>query len=336
MKLFCCNNWCCLCFSDDSERHARMQKVLENRKRKSKSDYPVSIKEEPQDPASVMPDQSDSSLVPPPDKEKLTWDAILPMLLHNCTAVALEPASDPEFDQKDPDNNRMVTALEYGLFSDIGHIYKATLGDLIMDGGHTEQNYKSCNDLINNSSCAVIKLIKYVKQMEDFQKVPQSDQLLLLKFCVFSAILIRSAWFYSVEKDSWQTASGEISTIILKNLVNYNQVYQLHTKFCQKVKTLFKEDERLFSLVQMLCIFNPICPDLSNRVCVSDLHDKYLLLLRHYLEWKFSYNEAPKVFREVINLIGEIKEVSEVHNAIILSANPDQIEPLMLEILDLK
>ncbi|WAR22205.1 VDR-like protein [Mya arenaria] len=320
---------------DDGERQARMQKVLENRKRKGKSNdsCPVTIKEEPSE-SNMLPDQSDSSCMPHSIVE-LTHADVFPMFFQDNLAVE-EPIVDPEFTSKDPQHYRTVSAMEYNLFKSASSIYLETMGELRSDDKIHETDYKNCNDLINNSSEAVKKLVSFCKQMEDFQKVPQKEQLLLLKQCVFSAIIIRSAWFYSIDKDAWNTASGEISAKILKTLVSYNQVYEQHTMFCRKVKTMFSDDPHLFSLVQLLCVFDPMCPNVQNKTAISNLHDKYLLLLRHYLEWKYSFKETPLMFREIVNLLVEIKDVVKVHNMIIVNSDPSQIEPLMLEILDLK
>jgi len=182
----------------------------------------------------------------------------------------------------------------------------------------------------------VRKLIKFIKQLEDFQHLQQEDQVGLLKTCVLSSIMLRSCCFYNIERDSWRTASGEISTSILTSSTGYNELYELHTKFCRKVKDLFKDDHTLFSLAQVICIFNPECKDVQRKCTISNVQDKYIILLKHYLEWEYSYTSARQMFATTMNIIADIKQVTEAHNTIILQANPSEIEPLMLEVLDLK
>ncbi|KAH3706603.1 hypothetical protein DPMN_065991, partial [Dreissena polymorpha] len=332
---------------DDDSRKARMQKVMQNRTRKgSKQPDPMLhlVKEEPID-ADMLPDQSDSSRadhtedsILDVEQSMLTVErgAILQEIDRSLSANGFDDILDPEFTDKDPALFRQVTAAEHGLFKNLGAVYTATLGDMLSDVNPMEQRYNSCSDLINNSTIAVRKLIKYIKKLEDFQQLPTDDQLTMLKSCILSAILLRSAWFYDIENEGWMTPTGCISAKILKNAVGYSEVYEAHIGFCKRVKTLFEDDSRLFSLVQMLCIFSPINTELKVKPEVANLQDKYLILLKHYLEWKFSYIQCAAVFTQIINLISEMKNLSDVHYAIILRANPSEIEPLMLEVFNLK
>lgn len=318
-----------------------MQKVLENRQRKGKQ--PIEIKEEPPEP-DMLPDQSDSSNCGsnriPCSATSSILDTILPSLTSSSVkgkCLKTPPLLDSQITSKDPALYRVISPAEYILFGDLGTAYSTTLGEFLMERKNTmEKNYRTCNDLINNSEFAVRRLIKFIKQLEDFQQLSQEDQVGLLKTCVLSSIMLRSCCFYNIDRDSWMTASGEISTSILKSSTGYNELYELHTKFCRKVKELFKDDHILFSLVQVICIFNPECKDVRRKCTISNIQDKYIVLLKHYLEWEFSYTNARQMFAKVMSIIADIKDVTDAHNTIILQANPMEIEPLMLEVLDLK
>lgn len=332
-----------LYFSDDSERKARMQKVIENRKRKGKQLTGTEhVKQEPEEPT-MLPDQSDSSSCHTVKISSTATSSLLESIFPALTSPAIRgkcikapPVLDSQLMSKDPALYRVISPAEYILYGDLGTAYSTTLGDFITDRKSNENCYRNCNDLINNSEFVVRKLIKFIKQLEDFQQLSQEDQVGLLKTCVLNAIMLRSCCFYNIERDSWMTASGEISTSILKSSTGYSELYELHTTFCRKVKELFKDDHILFSLVQVICIFNPECKDVRRKCSISNIQDKYIVLLKHYLEWEFSYMNARKMFAETMSIIADIKQVTEAHNTIILQANPMEIEPLMLEVLDLK
>lgn len=323
---------------DDSERKARMQKVLENRKRKLKGseksdeDTKPVIKEEPCD-SDMLPDQSDSSCQQQGEtlleRFKQTSNVDVKSL---CSPSVLGGNGY----NKDPSMYRILSPAEYILFEDLGEAYKSTLGELLQDRIVDEESYNNCNDLINNSTVAVKRLIKFIKRLEDFQKLSQEDQIAALKSCVLSSLVLRSSCFYNIERDSWMTGSGEISTKILQKSTGYSELHEIHTNFCRALKEVVHDNKVLFSLIQVICIFNPDCKDVQGKCLMSNLQDKYIILLKHYLEWEFSYANAGSIFAKIMTIIADMKRTSDAHNAIILQANPSDIEPLMLEVLDLK
>lgn len=331
---------------DDSEKKARMQKVLENRKRKMAGSgperagrsYTSPVKDEPHD-SEMLPDQSDMSLKQPMAGTTNT-NCLTDVLSDDSTTemkyLRTPPVLGTEAANKDPSLYRILTPAEYILFEDLGEAYATTLGEIIQDRAVNDHPLKDSKDLINNSAIAVRRLIKFIKRLEDFQQLGQDDQIASLKACVLSSIMLRSSCFYNVERDSWITASGEISTSIIQISTGYSELHELHTQFCRTIKEMIRDDKVLFALIQVICIFNPECKDLRGKCLISNLQDKYIILLKHYLEWEFSYANARNIFAKLMNMIADMKRVSDAHNAIILQANPSEIEPLMLEVLDLK
>ncbi|KAL4232321.1 zinc ion binding [Mactra antiquata] len=327
---------------DDTEKKARMQKVIENRMKKRKvEDKDHVVKEEAE---SVLPDQSDTACV----KLKTEQSEVISPLLSslNETPEGTDLACNSKFatayyndiQYKDANNQRILTLKEYVLFEELGEAYSKSLGELLTDKKHsTASNYKDCNDLINNSAVTVLRLISFVKGLEDFVPLNTDEKTTILKSCVLSSILLRSARFYNPESDAWMSGSGEeICTSILLKSTGYAELHVLHTNFCRSLKSVISNNLTLFGLMQVLCVFNPAYEEHVDKKKVSDIQDKYLLLLKHYLEWCHSYEASRKLFAKLVDLLVDLKDVSDAHNAIILQANLLDIEPLMLEVLNLK
>lgn len=332
---------CIKFFPDDSERKARMQKVIENRIKKRKvEESETVIKEEAQE---LLPDQSDASTLEPKSESSDITSSLLWSLTNDSQDI--ESAKSSKFisnfhndcQSKDPSTHRVLSLPEYILFEELGEAYSTSLGELLADRRHSaESNYKDCNDLINNSAITVLRLITFIKRLDDFKHLSTDEKIAALKASILSSILLRSACFYNPDNDAWMTGSGEICTSILLKSTGYKDLHKLHTNFCRSIKRLIGDNHVLFGLVQVLCIFNPACEEHMDKKKISDIQDKYIILLKHYLEWHFSYVSSRKLFCCVIQLLLELKEVSDAHNAIILQANLQDIEPLMLEVLDLK
>ena len=334
--------------SDDTERRARMQKVAANRQRKrtqgpSESDQinikeePLYVKEEPLSDTDQQPDQSGlfygsesflSSL-----SEALTqtpnWKESY--LLETPQMLGATCIMSPE---KDPNQYRTLVPAEIVLFEELKKSYSNTLGEMIPN--LTENSYSSANDLVNQSEVAVRRLIKFIKRMQDFQQISQEDQIALLKASVLNSLLLRSAFFYSIEDDAWVTPTGTIPTTILKSSTGFGEIHDLHTEYCRTLKEITTNDYGLFALLQIIVVFDPDGDEVRNKEFISNIQDKYLVLLKHYLEAEFSFTKGQEFFATLMQKIVDMKQLNDCHTKILLQVNPCDIEPLMLEVLNLK
>ncbi|ESO86481.1 hypothetical protein LOTGIDRAFT_97589, partial [Lottia gigantea] len=190
--------------------------------------------------------------------------------------------------------------------------------------------------LVNNSEFAVRRLIKFVKRMADFNLLRQEDQINALKASVVNTLLLRSVAFYIVERDSWLTPNGEISTKILKTTTRHSDLYESHIKYCRGLKSLVVNNTKLFALIQTMIVFNPDASNIQQRSKVADIQDRYLILLKHYLENVYSFEFAKNYFVAILSKLYELKTISDNHARVLLQVDPAEIEPIMLEILNLK
>ena len=90
------------------------------------------------------------------------------------------------------------------------------------------------------------------------------------------------------------------------------------------------------SCVQVLVLFSPDGPHVIMRELVSNIQDRYLILLKHYLEAKYTYSRSADMFPQLMTKMKELNALAQVHGRTLLDVNPQEIEPIMLEILDLK
>ncbi|GAB1607658.1 nuclear hormone receptor HR96-like [Argonauta hians] len=315
---------------DETERKARMAKVLENRQKrqstggKGREEVTSSDQEVCSDWSDLMSNTpmsnfSDNS----PTPTTASCDPI-------CAKVDF--SSLP----KERDMYRKLTENETVFIKELTMLYESTLASQV-DSYHSEKsNYSTINQLVNNSEIAVRRLIKFVKRLDDFMRLSQEDQIATLKACVLSTILLRSVAFYSYEKDAWRTTKGEVPTKILKEATGYFNLHDSHTRYCRSLKYIVQDNHEVMTLLQLIIIFNPEGTNLTNRTLISDIQDHYITLLKHYLESEFSFCYAKEMLPFLLQKLADLKELSEEHSKILLQVNPMQIEPLMLEVLNLK
>jgi hypothetical protein len=201
---------------------------------------------------------------------------------------------------------------------------------------HIKQVDPSLNQLVNQSSVTVLRIIKFAKRLEEFVRLPQECQIGILKGCWINILLLRSVSVYDSERDTWLTPRGQIPTDILKNATGFDKLHDDHVKYCKSIKSIIKDDLTIVVLLIVIVLFAPEGPHVVTRELVSNIQDKYIVLLKHYLESKYMYARSAEMFPQLMSKMKELKELAEDHGKYLLDVNPSEIEPIMLEILDLK
>ncbi|KAH9489934.1 hypothetical protein Btru_038295 [Bulinus truncatus] len=316
---------------DDSEKKKRMSKVMENRAKRepvsSVSSLAVQIKTEIDTDDSVSWEGSTELIRPETPFGKLHNDKSDIIFRH--IPKHLLPTSENMY--------YTLNFEESSLLKDITHAYQETLAAMPEMGPYSEEKkYTRPADLVNHSEVCVRKMILFVKHLADFKRLSQDDQIAALKASVMKTLLLRSALFYSIEKDAWITPKGEIPSSILKKTTGFVSLHNNHVYYCRRVKSMAQEDLHLYALLQALILFDPAGINLSSREFISSIQDKYIVLLKHYLESRFSYDYAKEYYVSSLDRLCDLRVLSEEHAKLLLQVNPVDVEPLMLEVLNLK
>ena len=102
----------------------------------------------------------------------------------------------------------------------------------------------------------------------------------------------------------------------------------------RSLKTLLKNDVTLYALLQCVLLFDPSQPHVADRQLVNGLRDKYLLLLKHYLESVVSYQHAHDYLDLLRDKLGELAVLGEKMTDMFKTWT-GLIQPLMIEVLSL-
>ena len=102
--------------------------------------------------------------------------------------------------------------------------------------------------------------------------------------------------------------------------------------FCQGVKFVVKSDATLYALMHTLVLFDPRDPNLENRVLVNSSKDKYMVLLKHYLESQLSVLHADRYLVEMVQICLDLEDFG--HNReLFFSDYSSHFHPLVEEFL---
>ncbi len=231
---------------------------------------------------------------------------------------------------------RKLTPEETAILTELQQVYELSfIVDLepLIHINHADPNL---NQLVNQSSITVLRIIKFAKRLEEFTKLPQECQIGILKWTWIHILMLRSISLYDIDRDVWVTPKGKIPSGILKNATGFVQLHHELVTFSKAFKTIIQNDLPIVIMLSAIILFSPEGPHVIFRDVVSNIQDKYLLLLKHYLEARYSYSRAADMYPQLIYKIKELKELCEDQGKVLLHVDPSEIEPIMLEILDLK
>lgn len=155
---------------------------------------------------------------------------------------------------------------------------------------------------------------------------------------LLDCITWRSAQLYNVEKGKWINQDGhEIPTQLLNAAFDSvdDKIKQEHILLITQLKELIGQDTTLVAMIQTAALFTPEYSSPGARAQTSSIQDKYLCLLKHYLEANHSWADAFEIFSKVLLLQHRVKIYSAKHSKAFLNCDASQVEPLLLEVFDI-
>lgn len=230
---------------------------------------------------------------------------------------------------------RLLSKHQWTALNDLRSAYETSFLDSAFDHTPESSSNITISSLVNTSGFLVRKFINFAKKLADFSVLGQEGQICLLKGVVLNALFIRSASHYDVVKDVWLTPKGEIPTSILRIATGLQNLYEEHAKYCRNFADVVRKDSHLVALMQVLCLFAPDRPRLSDRQSVSNIYDRYILLLKHYLEARHGFTRGRTLLAAVLTNLAELQALTDNYGHILLHVDPSKVDPLVLEVFNL-
>lgn len=193
-------------------------------------------------------------------------------------------------------------------------------------------------DVINLTAIAIRRLIKTSKKINAFKNMCQEDQVALLKGGCTEILILRSAMTYDPDTDLWKIPHTQeylnVKVDVLKE-ANGN-IYEEHQRFLRTFDPRWRTDENIMLILSAITLFTPDRPRVVHHDVIKLEQNSYYYLLRRYLESIYSGCEARSIFLKLIQKISELHRLNDDHVRVYLDVNPKDVEPLLIEIFDLK
>uniref|UniRef100_A0A1B6EGZ0 Nuclear receptor domain-containing protein n=1 Tax=Clastoptera arizonana TaxID=38151 RepID=A0A1B6EGZ0_9HEMI len=194
-------------------------------------------------------------------------------------------------------------------------------------------------DIITLTAIAVRRLIKMSKLISAFKNMCQDDQMALLKGGCTELMILRSVMTYDPNKNTWKIpySKKEIKDLKIDVLKEAkSNIYDEHQQFLRTFNEEWRTNQNIMLLLSAIILFSPERPKIIHRDVVKLEQNSYYYLLRRYLESIYPGCKARSTFLKLIQKVSELHQINENHIKFFLDFNPHDIEPLLIEIFDLK
>ncbi|CAL8094943.1 unnamed protein product [Calicophoron daubneyi] len=114
-----------------------------------------------------------------------------------------------------------------------------------------------------------------------------------------------------------------------------DKFYDEHTKYCRDFNALVAHDPNLVALMQVLLLFTPDRPSLDARQTVANVHDRYYLLLKHYLEAKAGFAKGRSLLAGILTNLDQLQALTMNYSELLMQLDPNKVDPLLMEIFNL-
>lgn len=188
-------------------------------------------------------------------------------------------------------------------------------------------------DFLNTSMIWAKKLVTYVKSVEDFKQLSSEAQVMSIKSCVRSALTLISAYRYDVSRNAYFIQGIYVHVeMFMQAFSSHQKVAEMFVNACLSMQDSWIKDPCVHALFHLILLFNPEGEDLLQRDLMSDLQNKYLILLKHYLESQYSFSESKEYFALILQKSRELRTLAIAFTEVLVNTDPQQIDPLTKEV----
>lgn len=197
------------------------------------------------------------------------------------------------------------------------------------------ESIRFTESLFETSEKNTRQLIKFVQQLSDFNQLREDDKIAILQASGLRSVIFRWTALFVVERNSWLTRYGESDMATMTTIFGHEDIVCEIANFCRSTKTILKNDVTLFALMHCLVLFDPREPNLVDRQLINTFRDRYVILLKHYLESEYSFAYTERYLRAIMDKTAEIRNVAEKSMGILRDFF-EYVPPLMKQVLNLE
>nr|KAG5714330.1 hypothetical protein BaRGS_018547 [Batillaria attramentaria] len=149
-------------------------------------------------------------------------------------------------------------------------------------------------------------MVRFFKRVPDFTRLKLHDQAAAFKAKAMRVLLIRNAFSFTDDVDE----VNSVSIATPPHVTRHENLVQRLVQFYRTLKIILRDDVSLAVLLQCGVTFGPLAPEIYDRQTTSQLQEKYMIIMKHYMESKYSYLFAWQYCEGLMDKVEETRELA--------------------------
>jgi nuclear receptor subfamily 1 group I len=187
----------------------------------------------------------------------------------------------------------------------------------------------SRTDILNLFFTAIQRFALFAQRFESFTCISIQDKQILLRDGVLELCFLRGAFLYNMKGKYWQY-EDESSSVFYSDHLEIMVAKTLLEKHMNFIKTLKKLhlDETTNILLALIVLLSPDREGLIDSQLVQKEQEKYLLLLKSYMNWRYGTNKSSILYPKLLLKLTDLRELAEAHTDYHLLLGKEELEEI--------
>jgi len=143
---------------------------------------------------------------------------------------------------------------------------------------------------------------------------------------------------FSIEKGKWMHDDGTETPAQVLNAAFDDvdsDIQEEHIRLISSIKQTIGSDRTIIAIIQCILLFTPHYASVGTRALTSSAQDKYINILKHYLEVNHDWQTAFDLFAKILGFVTATRSYTFKHSKAFLQCDASRLDPLLLEVFDL-
>ncbi|XP_076345191.1 thyroid hormone receptor beta-like isoform X1 [Tachypleus tridentatus] len=205
----------------------------------------------------------------------------------------------------------------------------------------TQRSERSRTEIIDMFFTVIKQFAHFAQNLEGFSVIPHSDQQVLLRSGVMEMCFLRGAYVFDEKNGCWPDLrktlyrdSPQLRAEDIKKLVSPT-LFEKHIKFVTAIKEL-DPDEPTIMLLLVTVLLSPDRPNLENVDLVAKQQEKYYILLKKYMLWRYGSSHTSVLYPKLFLKLPDLRELNDAHTDYHLKLDKDEMEEVQQRLSNLK
>jgi nuclear receptor subfamily 1 group I len=183
--------------------------------------------------------------------------------------------------------------------------------------------------ILNLFFTAIQQFALFAQRFESFTCISIQDKQILLRDGVLELCFLRGAFLYNMKGKYWQY-EDESSSVFYSDHLEIMVTKTLLEKHMNFIKTLKKLhlDETTNILLALIVLLSSDREGLIDSELVQKEQEKYLLLLKSYMNWRYGTNKSSILYPKLLLKLTDLRELAEAHTDYHLLLGKEELEEI--------